>query len=53
VNLAEEVVDLLFTSLEATECLSNSTLLTGGVICKHIAKMPAILTPCFDLEVEQ
>ncbi len=51
VDFAQKVVDLLFT-LKARKCLSNSALLAGGVVSEHVVKMPAILTPCFDLEVE-
>ncbi len=52
VNFAEKMINLLFISLKIMKCLLNSTLLINRVVYKHVVKMSAILTLCFDLEVE-
>jgi len=46
------MINLLFVSLKVMKCLLNSILLTDKVVCKHVVKMSAILTSCFNLEVK-
>jgi len=52
VNFVEKMINLLFVSLKVMKCLLNSILLTDKVVCKHVVKMSAILTLCFNLEVK-
>ena len=49
VHLAEKVANLHLSSNEAWKGLLDCRLLSGGIIRKHVAEVPPIITPPLDL----